>query len=304
MTILPKRLTTRLLAVIVILLLAGGLGLYAKHSSTKTSPKPQYPEYLSFVGKYVFGVPSTKVVDEQSISGFQLVYSGSVKDQTLNQIYEANNITLQPMTFLKDNKKSTFKKYIKDTFVSAAAKDLSADAKTQFETKDGWDIAKVTFTRSGQPVRFVYFKNGQHPVSVVSKQETAEFKKIEESLSDVENSDLKAEVPGIKKAIQDTEQLLRDKKATELYKQAAPELRAQNSEIQITASLKAIEVYSQGTMVVNGGSYKDAEFTSLVKFAPLNKDFQPAPGVFFLKKVDGVWKLQGMQLPNPVIPKH
>lgn len=287
-----------LISVLLIIVAATIFGLYMKGSdSIKQLEKP---EYLSFPSSYVFSVPKDYAVDEQSVEGVQLVFTGKVIGKTLDQIYEMNNISLQPITFLKDKKSETFKKYVNETFVPDAKNVLAPDVSAEFAKVDGWDVARVTVKKDGQPLRFIYLKNGQHPVSIVSKQETDNFKKIASSVTDVEETDLKNEAEPLKKAIQSVVQQLRDKKSDELHKQAGPEFRDKNTQDEITKLLEAEGVFTEGAIVVNGGSYDGKEFGAVVNFSPKNPDFKIAQGALYFLKVDGQWKLKGMQLPNPL----
>ncbi len=265
--------------------------------------KIDHPEYLTFSGNYVFSVPKDYAVDEQAIIGMQLVSKGVVAGKTIDQVYAADDITLQPITLLKDHKPGTFKNYVNNTFVPGAKKVLSPDVSTTFAKVDGWDVAKVTVKKNGQPLRFIYLKNGQHPAAVISKEETDAFKTIEQSVTDVEKTDLKKEITPLKQTVQNTAQLLKDKNAAQLYKQAAPEFRSKNTQDQITKLLAVEEVYSQGSEVINGGSYANGEFGAVINFAPLNKDFKPASGALYYQKINGQWQLKAMQLPNPLANK-
>ena len=287
-------------ALLIVLIIVGGIYWHGSNSVRKLDK----PEYLSFVGQYVFSVPKDYVVDEQSVEGIQLVYKGAVTGKTIDQIYADNNISLQPITFLKDHKSDTFKKYVTDTFVPDAKKVLAPDVQTTFTKVDGWDVANVTVKKAGQPLRFIYLKNGQHPVSIVSKEETDPFKKIEQSVTDVEKTDLKQEAAPIKQAVQNIAQIIKDKNAVQLYNQLASDQKSKNSQDQLAKLLAAEEVYSQGAITINGGSYTGNEFASVINFAPLNKDFKPASGLITLQKVNGQWKLKGLTLPNPAANKQ
>lgn len=288
-----------ILASLALLLLGGGIYWHG----AKSIHKLDHPEYLTFSGNYVFSVPKDYAVDEQSVVGFQLVYTGTVFGKTLDQVYAANNISLQPITLLKDHKSGTFKNYVKDTFVPGAKRVLSSDVSTTFTKVDGWDAAKVTVKKDGKQLRFIYLKNGLHPVAVISKEETDAFKKIERSVTDIEKTDLKNEVAALKKVFKNTEQLLRDKNAAELYKQAAPELRSKNTQNDVAKLLAVEEVFTQGAEVINGGSYDNNEFGGVINFTPLNKDFKPAQGALYYQKINGQWLLKAMQLPNPTVYK-
>ena len=266
--------------------------------------KLEHPEYLSFVGQYVFSVPKNMVVDEQIIAGMQVIYSGVVTNKTLEEIYDTNNIAIQPIAPLKDDHKpDSFKKYVDETFVPEAKQKLSPDVEVKFGKQHDWDVAKVTIKKEGKPYRFVLLKNGLHPVAVISKEETDSFSKIEQSITDVEKTDLKKEAAPIKQAIQNIAQLIKDKNAGQLYNQLASDQKSKNSQDQLAKLLAAEEVYSQGAITANGGSYTGNEFASVINFAPLNTDFKPASGVLDLQKVKGQWKLKTMQLPNPAANK-
>lgn len=264
-----------------------------------------HPEYLSFVGQYVFSVPKDYAVDEQAIQGLQIVLSTKTKiaGKTIDEVYADNNITLQPAVFLKDKKGDSFKKYVNETLVPQTKQKLSADVTASFNKAEGRDIAVLTAKKDSKPLRFIYLKNGLHPVSVVSKQETDPFKKIEQSVTDVEKTDLKKEAAPLKQAVQNVAQQLKDKKAHDLYVSTAPDFRAKNTEDQITKLLAAEEVYSQGLVTINGGSYSGGEFGAVILFVPLNTDFKPASGALYFQKISGHWKLKAMQLPNPLANK-
>src|SRR3989344_5989614 len=287
------------LLLLLVVLIAGGWLLFGRTDIKKID----HPEYLSFQGEYVFSVPKDMAVDAHAIQGIQIVHTGSLAGKTIDEVYADNNISLQPVTFLKDKKGDTFKKYINETLVPEQKQKLSPDVTATFEKSNGGDVAKVTVKKDGQPLRFIYIKNSLHPVSIVSKEETEAFKKIEQSVTDVERTDLKNEAEKLKQAAQTTAQQIKDKKAKELYASAAPQLKTKNSEAQITDLLAAEEVYSQGMIIINGGSYSSGEFGVVIYFIPLNKDFKPASGALYFKKVDRQWKLSGLQLPNPLSNK-
>ncbi|MEK7096103.1 MAG: hypothetical protein AAB896_02325 [Patescibacteria group bacterium] len=288
-----------LLILLATALIGGGWLIFGRDNIKKLD----HPEYLTFSGSYVFSVPKDYAVDEQSIVGMQLVSKISAVGKTIEQVYEDNSITLQPITLLRDSKSDTFKKYVNETFIPGAKKVLSEDVSTTFTKVDGWDVARVTVKKDGQQVRFIYLKNGLHPVAVISKEETAALKTIEQSVTDVEKTDLKNEIAPLKKAVQNTAQLLRDKNAAELYKQAAPEFRSKNTQDDISKLLAVEEVFTQGSEVINGGSYANNEFGAVINFTPLNKDFKPAQGALYYQRINGQWKLKAMQLPNPAVYK-
>ncbi|MDO8592002.1 MAG: hypothetical protein Q7R60_03750 [bacterium] len=285
------------LFILLVVLVAGGWVTFRSDSVRKLD----HPEYLSFVGQYVFSVPKDYAVDEQAIQGLQIVLSTKTKlaGKTIDEVYADNNITLQPAAFLKDKKGDSFKKYVDETLVPQIKQKLSADVASTFSKSEGLDTAVLTAKKDGKPLRFIYLKSGLHPVSIVSKEETDAFKKLEQSITDVEKTDLKNEIAPLKKAVENTAKLLRDKNAAELYKQAAPDLRSKNTQDQITKLLAAEEVYSQGAEVINGGSYDNNEFGGVIYFIPLNTDFKPSSGALYFQKIDDQWKLKGLQLPNP-----
>lgn len=289
----------RYLFFLLIVLVTGGWLLFGRADIKKID----HPEYLSFQGEYVFSVPKDMAVDAHAIQGLQIVHTGSLVGKTIDEVYGDNNISLQSLAFLKDKKTDAFQKYINDILVPEQKQKLAPDVAVNFTKTDGWDVAKVTVKKDGSSLRFIYIKNGIHPVSIVSKQETEPFKKIEQSITDVEKTDLKKEAAPLKQAAQTTAQNIKDKKAKELYAAAAPELRSKNTEDEISKLLDTEEVYSQGYVTINGGSYSGGEFGAVIHFIPLNKDFKPASGALYFKKIDNQWKLSGLQLPNPLANK-
>jgi len=290
---------SKFLIIILVVLLAGGLFAYFRNSSTDIHKATEHPEYLSFAGSYVFSIPANSIIDERAITGMQLVYTGELSADTLEEIYEANGITVQPLTFLKDHKSSTFKKYVNETFVPDLKKNVAPDVQVTFGKSDGWDMAQITVKKNGAPLRFIYLKNGQHPVSIVSKEESEPFKKVEQSITDVEKTDLKNENVSLRQTTLNIAKLIKDQNARELYSGASTELRAKSSEDKLAEALKTAKDYSQGNITIDGGKYNGGEFAVVVNFTPLNKDIKPASGAIYLIKSDGKWKLKALQLPTP-----
>ncbi len=294
----PKKLW--LLAVVVVTILVVGW-LILGRSQVK---KIDHPEYLSFNGSYAFSVPKDMVVDAHAIQGIQLVYSGNITGKNLDGVYSDNNISLQPVDFIKDKNGDAFKKYVNESLVPEQKQKLTADVTAEFSKADGQDVAKVTAKKDGNQLRFIYLRSGKHPVSIVSKEETARFKKIEQTITDIEKTDLKNEAAPLKQAIQNIAQQIRDKKAHDIYTNSDTEFKTKTSEDELTKLLTAEEVYSQGSVTINGGSYGDGQFGAVVYFIPLNSDFKPASGALYFKKVNSQWKLTGLQLPNAAANKR
>ena len=282
---------------LLVVLVAGGWLIFGRSGIKKI----EHPEYLSFQGDYVFSVPKDMAVDAHAIQGLQIVHSGSLVGKTIDEVYADNNISLQPATFVKNKKGEEFKKYVNETLVPETKQKLSADVIVAFTESEGFEVATLTAKKDGKPVRFIYLKNSLHPVSIVSKEETEAFKKITTTVTDVEKTDLKKDAALLKEVTKKAAQQLRDKKAEELYSQAGQELQSKNTQDQISKLLAAEEVYSQGDITINGGSYSGGEFGAVIYFIPLNTDFTPASGVLYFKKIDNQWKLTGMQLPNPAV---
>src|SRR2546430_8935814 len=95
-----SRLLWPLLLIVVFGVLAGAWSLRGHFQSRPVALAPEYPEYLSFVGNYVFTVPQKYAVDEQTSPGMQLLYSGPLPGNNLNGVYAANAISVQPLAFL------------------------------------------------------------------------------------------------------------------------------------------------------------------------------------------------------------
>lgn len=298
-----KKLTSpsrKLSILILALLIAVGAGVYFRGNDDK-SAQSEYPKYLNFDGNYVFSVPKNYTVDEQSVPGAQLVYTGSITAKTVEDVYNGGGIAVQPITDLSGSSGKAFKKYVNDNYLPELKKNLSVnDVQVKFDKISDADNASITAKKDGQQYRFIYLKGGSHPAAVVAKQETAALKDISRTLVDVEKSDLKDQQDSIKNSIKDAAQLIKDQKAKELYTGASSELRASTTEAAISAALKTAAPYSEGSIVISGASYNQNDFSTVLRFIKLDKkDQQPAVGSLTFKKVDGQWKLEQLTLPDP-----
>ncbi len=293
------------LAVVLVLLIGVGIvGVYVHNHPKKTVQKAEYPEYLNFAGNYVFTVPQNYSVDEQSIPGTQLVYSGDLSAKTLEDVYNKSGISMAAISDLTDHSEKAFKNYVNNNFLPDLKKNTSTnDIKLKFDKTNGWDVARVTVKKDNQQYRFIYLKSGQHPVAIIAKQETDPFKKIEQTVTDVEVSDLKNETDSIKQSVKNNVQLAKDRKAHDLYDGATTELRSKNTEADVAKSLQTAATFTNQNITISGGSYKPGEFSALLRFTPLNKENpEPAFGSLILKKVDSQWKLEALTLPTPAAP--
>lgn len=288
------------LLIILVIIIAVGVLVYTRDNEDKGS-KSDYPVYLNFDGNYVFSVPKNYTVDEQSVPGAQLVYTGKIEAKTLEDVYAASGIAIQPITDLTDQTGKAFKKYVNDQYLPEFKKNLSTDdVQVKFGKVGGTDNAAVTAKKDGKQFRFLFLKGGQHPVAVVAKQESAALKDIERTLLDVEKSDLKTEQASIKKLIRDTTQLVKDQKAKDLYSAGSTELKASTTEAELAAALKTATPYTEGNVIISGVSYTPDSFSTVLRLTKLNKDDQqPAIGALTFKKVDGQWKLELLTLPDP-----
>lgn len=298
-----KKLTSlshKTLFIILVLLVAATAVVYTRGNNDKIS-KAEYPQYYNFAGNYVFSVPKTYSVDEQSVPGAQLVYSGQVTAKTLEDVYNAGGISVYATSDLTDHSAKAFKDYVNKTFVPELKKNLSTDdVQVKFSKANGADNAAVTANKDGKALRFIYLKGGQHPATVVAKTQTSAVQKIDETITDLETTPLNKEAEPIKKAAQNAAQLAKDQKAVELYNSSAPELKAKNTQDELTKALQTAALYTSGNITISGGSYAPGEFSSAIRFTTLSKDNQQtAFGSMSLKKIDGQWKLTSLSLPTP-----
>src|SRR3990167_1418549 len=232
-------LSRKTLLTIFVLLVAALAVVYFRGNSGDKIAKAEHPEYLNFDGNYVFSVPKNYTVDEQSVPGAQLVYTGQIQAKTLEDVYNANGIAVQPITDLTDKSGKAFKKYVNDNYLPELKKNLSTDdVQVKFGKANSVDNAAITVKKDGQQYRFVFLKGGQHPVAIVAKQEADALKNIERTLVDVEKTDLKTEEGSIKTLIKNTAQQIKDKKAKELYSAASAELKASTTEAELATALK------------------------------------------------------------------
>lgn len=289
---------------VISFLIFGGLWL-KNRSSNKTTQDTQKPKYFSFSGSYVFTIPDNTALDEYAIPGIQLLYTDVLEAKTLEEIYAVGGISIQPLTFLTDRSKDGFKKYVNETFIPDIKKNLSEDIQLKFESVRGDEVARITVRKDNAPHRFIFLKNGQHPVSIIAREETDKFRQVAETITDVEKSQFKDDAEQIKKVILETTQLVKSRKAKEIYESATTELKGQTSEATIASALNAIKEYTDGNITIEGGSIANNNvFTAIVSYAPLNKDIKPLQGSFRLDKSEGTWKLKGMSLPAPSTEKR
>ena len=288
------------LLVFLVLIAVVGVLAYTRSNDDKGG-KTDYPVYLNFDGNYVFSVPKNYTVDEQSVPGAQLVYTGTITAKTLEDVYDASGIAIQPITDLTDQSGKAFKKYVNDQYLPEFKKNLATDdVQVKFDKANGVDNAAITAKKDGKQYRFIFLKGGLHPVAIVAKQEVDAFKNIERTLLDVEKSNLKTEQDTIKKLIKDTAQQIKDKKAKELYAAGSAELKASTTEVELAAALKTATPYTEGSIVISGISYTPDNFSTVLRLTKLDKnDQQPAVGALSFKKIDGQWKLELLTLPDP-----
>lgn len=294
-------LSHKTLLVILILLVGAAAVVYIRGSSSDKIAKAEHPEYLNFDGNYVFSVPKNYTVDEQSIPGAQLVYTGTITAKTVEDVYNAGGIAVQPITDITDHSGKAFKKYVNDKYLPEFKKNLTVnDVQVKFAEANGADNATVTAKKDGQQYRFIFLKGGSHPAAIVAKQETDALKNIERTLVDVEKSDLKDQQDSIRNSIKDTAQEVKDQKAKDLYATASSELKSSTTEEELFNALKTAILYTEGNIVISGVSYTPNDFSAVLRFTKLDKnDQQPAIGSLAFKKIDGQWKLQTLSLPNP-----
>lgn len=293
-------LSHKTLLVLLVILIAIGAGIYLNGHREKTVSVKGLPEYINFGSNYVFSVPKSFSVDSQSVLGAELVYSTPMTAKTVEDVYSQNGIAIQPLN-VTDHSSKAFKDYVSGTFVPDLKKNLSTnDVKVKFGNTNGSDNAKVTVKKDSKQVRFIYIKAGQHPASVIAKSETDSFRVIEQTISDVEKTDLKNETDGLKQSIQNNIQLAKDQKAQDLYSVATSELRSQTTQAQLATALNTAAPYLNQNISISGGSYTQGSFSAALRFTPPNQDNpQPAYGSISLKKTDGQWKLQALSLPTP-----
>jgi hypothetical protein len=302
-----KKLITshKIIFAILILVVASGIVFATRGKDSKnngqSSQSSVTPVYLSFEGNYTFDVPKSHIVDEQSVPGAQLVYAGQINAKTLEDVYTAGGISLHPLSDLTDHSGKAFKDYVNDHYVPELKKNLSSnDVQVNFDKQNGQDVVRIDLKKEGKAFRHIYLKGGEHPAGVIAKQDSSTFRGIEQTLRDVEKSDIKNEVTSIKQAVQSAAQLIKAQKAHDFYVNAAPELRTKNSEAELTSAMKTAKPYSDGNITVSGVSYIPNEFSAAIRFTKLDKnDQQPGYGEMNFKKLDGQWKVQTVSLPTP-----
>lgn len=292
------RLSHKILLFILFILIAVAGVIFFKDDKSKTVSS-EYPIYVSFVGNYVFNSPKDYVVDERSVPGAQLIYTGTVIAKTVEDVYKANGITVQPVRDLTDTSADGFKEYVNNKFSQELQKSASADeVKASFAKANGIDNARVTATKSGEVVRFVYLKGGQHPAQIVAKNESEAVKKIEDTIVDVEPSSFNNESEPIKQSLKNAAQLIKDKKSVELYGVSAPSLRQSTTQESMASILEAAAPFSAGNITILGGNYRPGEFIAILSFSPSEQGKQLAYGTLAIKKFEDRWKVEVLTLPT------
>ena len=288
------------LLIFLVLIAVVGVLAYTRSNDDKGG-KTDYPVYLNFDGNYVFSVPKNYTVDEQSVPGVQLIYTGQITAKTLEDVYNAGGFSMHALTDLTDQSGKAFKKYVDDNYLPELKKNLSTDdVQVKFDKANDVDNVAITVKKDGKQYRFVFLKGGLHPVAIVAKQEGDPLKGIERTLLDVEKSALKDQQDSIKKIIKDTAQQVKDQKAKELYTAASVELKSSTTEAELATALKKATPYTEGNIVISGISYTPDNFSTVLRFTKLDKnDQQPAVGALSFRKVDGQWKLELLSLPDP-----
>lgn len=291
-----KKIVTLVVAVAVLVLVT----LMLTRTNNQHS-KLNYPAYVNSNTKIVFSVPSSYTVNSQALPGVEVVHSGVLTAKTYDELYNAGNVTLEPITALKDQSAKSFKNYVNTTFMQSLKKKYpSSLIKTKYSKIDGWDVARVTVTQSGRPQRFVYLKNGKHPIAIVSKTENSTIKTINQSVVDVESSPLSGEITPLKQVFQDTATLIVNKNTTELYRQASAALRAKSTQSDLDKIVQAIAAYyaQSGGMSVYDGVYdgKAKTFNAIMNILPSQPGSASIPVAIYLGKVNNQWQLNGISV--------
>lgn len=295
-SILISRKKLLLIPLIIIVSIVAGIYLSSHNkSSTKTV---EYPEYFSFDGKYVFGVPKGYTIDEQSIPGIVFVYRGQIMAKNADDLINQGGVAIEPIKDLSDHSSKGFKKYVNDNFLPELKKNLSTNnVEVKFDKRNGQDTALITIDKASKPYRYV--KSGRHPAVVVYKHETDEVKHIQRTLIDLEVSDLNKELDGISNMIKSTVQLVKNQKIEEIYTTAAPELQNKNKD-QLGNILRNAAPYTTGTITINGFSYSLTDFTVAMRMTVADNNQKPALGGMAFNKIDGQWKIASISLPSSV----
>lgn len=286
---------------LVLIIAVAGVAYWRDHNKKDTNAN-QLSQYLNFGGDYVFSVPRLYTVDEHAIAGVQLVYSGNQSARTLEDIYNASGFSVQAIADYTSSDGDGFKNYINTTFMPQIKKSLATEnIDLKFGKSKGWDTAKAVAIKDGQSYRVLFLKNGKHPAAVVAKSETDAVTTVQTSLVDVEDSDLKKDVASLKKTIEDIAKLAKEQKAQDIFNNGAPDWKSKTSQEEIANALRTAKPYTDGNIVVGGGSYTPGEFTAAVKYTKLDdkEGRQPGFGVIAVKKIDGKWQLIQLSLPRP-----
>jgi hypothetical protein len=283
----------------IVMLIGSGL-LYTKLKANKKASftKVTYPEYINLNGGYALSVPKDYVVEEYALSGVALIYKPPLLAKTAENVINYGAISAESINNSAYNPKS-FIKYVNDTFLPKLKDNLkTSDVSVKFDKINNQDVAYITVEKGAKPFRFI--KGGQHPVVLVSKFDSDEFKSIQGTLTDVEKSDVKEQIESFKLSMKSALELVKNQDAKKLYENASTDLRSKTTEEELSNALKAGEEYLKGTITVTGVSYTQDEFAARVKYVKLGgNDEQAGFGSISFKKGDNnTWKLNSLTVPR------
>ncbi len=291
------------LVVLLIIVVCLGVGTFVWHKYNKTATPVAATvnaRYVSFEGSYTFAIPENRSVDEISIPGVALVYSGdSVQAKSFDELYANGVIAIQPISALKDNNTEALKKYANDVVTADLRKSLHSASDLQ-ELKQGNIVIEKAYAidKDGKRLRTIYAFGLTQPVLAAAADEGGALKIISSSIEDFNKSKLK---PDIDKAANTTKQILtlaKSKDASGILKQSTGDLRKKMSKDKLSEALQASASRFDGSVAIVGGSYNGNVFIAQVLFRTKNDTTKFATGTVELHKEGDVWKLQAMQLPT------
>lgn len=289
------------LSVGLVLVLAVGLGY---KQVWHKSPKPVAVEakYVSFDGDYLFSIPAKYTANGTAMPGVTIVYpeaSPPQNGQSLNELYSNGTVAVQPIRELKSNNTEAFKAYVKDVLAVDLRKAFKSASDLRSVKQKGVEAAEVyALALDGKRLWANYAIDFTQPILVVAQDRSEAFTTVGFSMEDLKKSSLKSDIDQAAGATKEVAQRIRDQKIKDLRENDTTKFNKQNSETQLSATLKDSNVFFQRPINIVGGLYNGEYFVAQLVFEAKAQGEQPTPGIVSLQKVGKAWKLDGLQLPK------
>lgn len=292
-------------SVLLISLIAVGTYFVLQKKSDKQQNKTEIiqtdaTKYVSFGGAYLFSVPAKYTVDETLISGVVIVYpeeSPPKAGMSLDQLYKAGAIAVQPILELKDDDPKAFKEYVTNKLAQEFKKSTTKSTIDVREAKQGDTEALKVFAlaKDGKRLKAGYAINYTKPLLMIAADETNALKIVGSTMQELKDGKVKSDIDEAAKATKAILEMIIQHNLSGLTGKSMSGLDQKTVAAEVEASGPLLD----RSVSILGGSYNGEVFAAQISFEPKTKDQVAAGGVVSLRKDSGAWKLDALQLPKP-----